>query len=48
MLSFNFNTLDGKRLKDILVLTFVNGGAGGGNGVAFKDQYHVRALQFAK
>ena len=33
-------------VRDILVLTFVSGG-GGGYRVAFENQYHVRALQFA-
>lgn len=37
MLSFNFNTLDGKTQW-----------GGGKNGVAFEDQYHVRPQQFAK
>ena len=32
-------------VRDILVLTFVSGG--GGYRVAFENQYHVRALQFA-
>lgn len=46
MLSFNFNTLDGKRHPSSNFCQW--GGGGGKNGVAFEDQYHVRALQFAK